>query len=183
MFATPVFATHFSVCCCVLFRLSLPHDRQRNPVRRQPDLKSEDKLFQSPFNSDVYFFSTRQQLDRRWGTTQPVTIRDKDFGAVRLPAFGNYAYGINDAVAQSGVPFVDLAANQVAFAKQLQVATAAEFTRLGLVLQAVNVQNPRLSEDLQKVLDQKIGVGMVGDAIGLGAGVALRQPQPQRPWG
>ena len=77
-------------------------------------------------------------------------------------------------MAQSGVPFVDLAANQVAFAKQLQVATAAEFTRLGLVLQAVNVQNPRLSEDLQKVLDQKIGVGTVGDAIGLGAGVAWR---------
>ena len=183
MFATPVFATHFSVCCRVLFGLSLPHGRQRNPVRRQPDLKNEDKLFQSPFKSDVYFFSTRQQLDRRWGTTQPVTIRDKDFGAVRLPAFGNYVYGIYDAVAQSGAPFVDLAANQVAFAKQLQVATAAEFTRLGLVLQAVNVQNPRLSEDLQKVLDQKIGVGTVGDAIGLGAGVALRQPQPQRPWG
>ena len=39
-------------------------------------LKNWDKLFQSPFKSDVYFFSTRQQLDRRWGTTQPVTIRD-----------------------------------------------------------------------------------------------------------
>ena len=54
-------------------------------------LKNWDKLFQSPFKSDVYFFSTRQQIDRRWGTTQPVTIRDKDFGAVRLRAFGNYA--------------------------------------------------------------------------------------------
>jgi len=47
-------------------------------------LKNWDKLFQSPFKSDVYFFSLRQQLYRRWGTTQPVTIRDKDFGAVRL---------------------------------------------------------------------------------------------------
>src|SRR5207244_7137417 len=55
-----------------------------------------DKLFQSPFKSDVYFFSTRQQIDQRWGTTQPVTIRDKDFGAVRLRAFGNYAYRIVD---------------------------------------------------------------------------------------
>jgi membrane protease subunit (stomatin/prohibitin family) len=59
-------------------------------------LKNWDKLFQSPFKSDLYFFSTRQQLDRRWGTTQPVTIRDKDFGAVRLRAFGNYAYRIAD---------------------------------------------------------------------------------------
>src|SRR4029450_2004045 len=46
-------------------------------------LQNWDKLFQSPFKSDVYFFSTRQQIDQRWGTTQPVTIRDKDFGAVR----------------------------------------------------------------------------------------------------
>jgi membrane protease subunit (stomatin/prohibitin family) len=59
-------------------------------------LKNWDKLFQSPFKSDVYFFSTRQQLDRRWGTSQPVTIRDKDFGAVRLRAFGNYAYRVAD---------------------------------------------------------------------------------------
>ena len=55
-----------------------------------------DKLFRSPFKSDVYFFSTRQQIDERWGTTQPVTIRDKDFGAVRLRAFGNYSYRIAD---------------------------------------------------------------------------------------
>ena len=60
-------------------------------------LKNWDKLFQSPFKSDVYFFSTRQQIDQRWGTTQPVAIRDKDFGAVRLRAFGNYAYRIADA--------------------------------------------------------------------------------------
>ena len=163
-------------------------------------LRNWDKLFQSPFKSDVYFFSTRQQLDRRWGTTQPVTIRDKDFGAVRLRAFGNYAYGISDAklfhtqvsgtrerytvddldgqlralmlqhisdaVAQSGVPFLDLAANQVEFAKQLQNATAAEFTQLGLVLESVTVQNLSLPEDLQKVLDQKIGMGMVGGDMG-----------------
>ena len=59
-------------------------------------LKNWDKLFESPFKSDVYFFSTRQQVDQRWGTTQPVTIRDKDFGAVRLRAFGNYSFRIAD---------------------------------------------------------------------------------------
>jgi membrane protease subunit (stomatin/prohibitin family) len=163
-------------------------------------LKNWDKLFQSPFKSDVYFFSTRQQIDRRWGTTQPVTIRDKDFGAVRLRAFGNYAYAIadaklfhttisgtrdrytvedldgqlrglmlqhiSDAVAQSGVPFLDLAANQVEFAKQLQEATGAEFAKLGLVLASVTVQNVSLPEELQKIMDQKIGMGMVGGDMG-----------------
>jgi membrane protease subunit (stomatin/prohibitin family) len=211
-------------------------------------LKNWDKLFQSPFKSDVYFFSTRLQLDRRWGTTQPVTVRDPEFGAVRLRAFGNYAfriadarlfhgavsgtrdrYGIDelegqlralmlqhisDAVAQSAVPFLDLAANQVGFARQLQQATAADFARLGLALEGVTVQNISLPDELQKVLDQKIGMGMVGkdmqrfvqyqaaqalprlaegggagtggaggvvaDALGLGAGVALGQVMAQQ---
>ncbi len=207
-------------------------------------LKNWDKLFQSPFKSDVYFFSTRQQLDRRWGTTQPVTIRDKDFGAVRLRAFGNYAYRIaeakqfhtevsgtrdrytlddldgqlrgmmlqhiSDAVAASGVAFLDLAANQVEFAAQLKEATAPSFAKLGLVLEAVTLQNVSLPEDLQKILDQKIGMGMVGqnmgqfmqyqtaqaipklaegmgggsgiagEAVGLGAGVALGQVMAQQ---
>ena len=114
-------------------------------------LRNWDKLFRSPFKSDVYFFSTRQQTDQRWGTTQPVTIRDKDFGAVRLRAFGNYSYRIadaktfyneisgtreaytvaeldgqlrglmlqhiSDAVGQSGIAFLDLAANLVEFAR------------------------------------------------------------------
>ncbi len=201
-------------------------------------LKNWDKLFESPFKSDVYFFSTRQQVDQRWGTSQPVTIRDKDFGAVRLRAFGNYSYRIadprlfhteisgtrerytvedldgqlrglmlqhiSDAVASSGVAFLDLAANQVEFAAALQAATAPAFDKLGLKLEMVTMQNVSLPEELQKILDQKIGMGMVGDtakfmqyqtaqsipalaagagggngvvgsAVGLGAGVALGQ--------
>ncbi|MBC7379997.1 MAG: SPFH domain-containing protein, partial [Burkholderiaceae bacterium] len=59
-------------------------------------LKNWDKLFESPFKSDVYFFSTRQQTDQKWGTPQPITIRDKDFGAVRVRAFGNYSFRVAD---------------------------------------------------------------------------------------
>ncbi|UTH75967.1 SPFH domain-containing protein [Chromobacterium sp. IIBBL 290-4] len=59
-------------------------------------LKNWDKLFESPFKSDVYFYSTRVQLGRKWGTAQPVTIRDSDFGMVRLRAFGIYSYRIVD---------------------------------------------------------------------------------------
>ncbi len=62
-------------------------------------LQNWDKLFQSPFKSDVYFFSTRLQLGRRWGTAQPVTIRDREFGFVQLRAFGIYSYRIVDATA------------------------------------------------------------------------------------
>ncbi len=207
-------------------------------------LQNWDKLFKSPFKSDVYFFSTRQQVDQRWGTTQPVTIRDKDFGAVRLRAFGNYSYRIadakvfhteisgtrdtytvadldgqlrglmlqhiSDAVASSGVAFLDLAANQVEFAKALMDATAPAFEKIGLKLEGVTMQSVSLPEELQKILDQKIGMGMVGndmgkfmqyqtaqaipkfaegaakgggivgDAMGLGAGVALGQVMAQQ---
>jgi membrane protease subunit (stomatin/prohibitin family) len=60
-------------------------------------LRNWDKLFQSPFKSDVYFFSTRLQTGRKWGTPQAITLRDKDFGMVRLRAFGMYSYRVADA--------------------------------------------------------------------------------------
>src|SRR5919107_3535490 len=62
------------------------------------NLMNWDKLFQSPFKSDVYFYSTRQQTAQRWGTQNPVTIRDKDFGMVRLRAFGMYSWSVENPV-------------------------------------------------------------------------------------
>jgi membrane protease subunit (stomatin/prohibitin family) len=60
------------------------------------DLMNWDKAFESPFKSEVYFFSTRLQIDQKWGTATPITIRDKEFGAVRLRCFGIYSYRISD---------------------------------------------------------------------------------------
>ncbi len=61
------------------------------------DLMNWDKGFESPFKSDVYFYSTRLRMDQRWGTATPITIRDKEFGAVRLRGYGIYSYRIADA--------------------------------------------------------------------------------------
>ena len=47
--------------------------------------------FDSPFKAEVYFVSTRQITDLKWGTPNPVMMRDADFGPVRLRAFGTYA--------------------------------------------------------------------------------------------
>ena len=69
-------------------------DTQTLPILT--NLKNWDKLFASPFKSDVMFFSTRLQLGRKWGTTQPVTIRDSDFDMIRLRAFGMYSYQLAD---------------------------------------------------------------------------------------
>jgi membrane protease subunit (stomatin/prohibitin family) len=53
--------------------------------------------FQSPFKAEVYFFNTRLFTDLKWGTQNPVMMRDRDFGMIRIRAFGTYAMRIADA--------------------------------------------------------------------------------------
>ena len=52
--------------------------------------------FETPYKSDVYFVSTKLFTGLKWGTATPVIVRDKDFGAVRIRAYGNYAVRISD---------------------------------------------------------------------------------------
>ena len=54
--------------------------------------------FESPFKAEVYFCSTRQFTNLKWGTPGPVTMRDPEFGAVRVTAFGLYSIRIKDPV-------------------------------------------------------------------------------------
>ena len=160
-------------------------------------LRNWDKAFQSPFKSDVYFFSTRTQTNQHWGTPNPITIRDKEFGAIRLRGFGIYSYHIKDAktfyskisgtrdmytvgdlegqlrntivarmtdaFAVSQVPFLDMAANQAALGEKIKAQSAPAFEEYGLVLDTFVVENLSLPEELQKVLDQRISMNLVGD--------------------
>jgi len=161
------------------------------------NLKHWDKRFESPFKSDVYFFSTRLQTNQKWGTQNPITIRDKDFGAVRLRAFGIYSYRltnplvfhqkvsgtrdvyrtgdiegqlrntiigmVSNAFAKSGVPFLDMAANTWELGKQMQGLLDPTFEELGLALDSFVVENISLPDELQKRLDERIGMNMVGN--------------------
>lgn len=52
--------------------------------------------FDSPFKAEVYFVSTRQITDLKWGTPNPIMLRDADFGPIRLRAFGTYALKATD---------------------------------------------------------------------------------------
>ena len=199
------------------------------------DLMNWDKLFESPYKSEVYFFSQRLRINQTWGTPNPITIRDREFGAVRLRAFGVYTYRLADprivfqrlsgtraayAVADldgqlrstlvttlsahfgdSQVPFLDMAANQTALAAAVQERARASFAELGLALEGFQIQNVSLPEELQARLDERIGIGIVGDpgrytqfqaaraiptaaaapggaagaGVGLGAGIAMGQ--------
>ena len=161
------------------------------------DLMNWDKGFQSPFKSDVYFFSTRLRIDQRWGTATPITIRDKEFGALRLRGYGIYAYRIADpklfygtvsgtrdayyvsdlegqlrntvvakmteVFAPGEVAFLDMAAHQSELAERIAAELKPAFASLGLELSQFVVENLSLPEELQKVLDQRIGVTMAGD--------------------
>jgi membrane protease subunit (stomatin/prohibitin family) len=62
-------------------------------------LMNWDKAFASPFKADVYFFSQKEQSGLKWGTTQPITVRDKEFGPLRIRAFGSYSFRIEDVAA------------------------------------------------------------------------------------
>ncbi|ULJ61447.1 SPFH domain-containing protein [Wielerella bovis] len=161
------------------------------------NLKNWDKFFESPFKSDVYFFNTRQQIGRRWGTAQPVTVRDTDFGIVQLRSFGMYSYRIADpalffkeisgvvetysgeqlesqlknisvtqlatAFGTSGIPFLDMAANQVLLSQKMTELLKPEFAKLGLALENFTVESVTLPENVQKALDSRMSMGVIGD--------------------
>jgi len=59
-------------------------------------LKGWQYGFHSPFKADVYFVSMRQFTNQKWGTQNPVMLRDGEFGPVRLRAFGSYNFAISD---------------------------------------------------------------------------------------
>jgi membrane protease subunit (stomatin/prohibitin family) len=200
------------------------------------NLMNWDKMFESPFKSDVYFFSGRLQANQKWGTPQPVTVRDKDFGAVRVRAFGNYAWRIfdpkpfhikvsgtrdiyrvgdfegqlrtmvigrlTDTFAESKTAFLDLAANLVELSQQTAEHLRPALAEWGIALDTFVVESVSLPEELQKRLDERISMNMLGDmrqytqyqaaqslpiaaanegggaaglGVGLGAGVALGQ--------
>jgi membrane protease subunit (stomatin/prohibitin family) len=156
-----------------------------------------DKAFKSPFKSDVYYFSTRLQTNQRWGTATPITIRDREFGAIRMRGYGIYTYKIADAklfyqkvsgtrdlyrvpdlegqlrntivarmtdsFAQSSVPFLDMAANQAALGQKIAETLKPSFAELGLSLENFVMENISLPDELQKMLDQRISMNMLGD--------------------
>jgi membrane protease subunit (stomatin/prohibitin family) len=69
---------------------------------------------------------------------------------------------IADIFGESGVPFIDMAGNQVEFGNALRAKMEPMFAGYGLALDSLNVQNISLPEELQAMLDKRIGVNMMG---------------------
>ncbi|MBI2721112.1 MAG: SPFH domain-containing protein [Bacteroidetes bacterium] len=52
--------------------------------------------FNSPFKADIFFISTKQFIQQKWGTKNPITLNDTRFGFIELRAFGSYAFRVTD---------------------------------------------------------------------------------------
>ncbi|MCR5296587.1 MAG: SPFH domain-containing protein [Clostridiales bacterium] len=160
-------------------------------------LKSWKYGFNSPFKSDVYFINTKQFLDMKWGTSNPVMMRDAEFGMIRLRAFGIYSFkvsnpetflkevfgtselftvegvegqikrtlvsGLSDAIAESKIPALDLAANYDELANYALKAINPKLAALGLTLCSFVIENISLPEDVEKAMDKRTSMGVLGN--------------------
>jgi len=85
--------------------------------------------FNSPFKADVFFVSTKQFIDQKWGTKNPITVSDPRFGFIELRSFGNFAYRVTD-----GGKFIkEIAGTQDRYttdelAEQLKTLVVTKFT-------------------------------------------------------
>ncbi len=160
-------------------------------------LKSWKYGFKSPFKSDVYFVNTKQFLDRKWGTSNPVMMRDTEFGMIRLRAFGIYSFkvnnvevflkevfgtsslftvdgvegqikrtivsGLSDAIAESRIAALDLAANYDELGEYTMRAVNPKLEALGLTLCSFVIENISLPEEVEKSMDKRTSMGVLGN--------------------
>ena len=160
-------------------------------------LKSWKYGFNSPFKSDVYFVNTKQFLDMKWGTSNPVMMRDAEFGMIRLRAFGIYSFkvadakaflkevfgtaalftvdgvegqikrtlvsGLSDAIAESKIPALDLAANYDELSAYALNAINPKLAPLGLTLCSFVIENISLPEEVEKSMDKRTSMGVLGN--------------------
>ncbi|MEM7738390.1 MAG: SPFH domain-containing protein [Deinococcota bacterium] len=195
--------------------------------------------FESPFKAEVYFFSTKRFTDQRWGTPQPIMLRDPEFGPVRLRAFGAYSHRIKDptlflkeivgtdghftleeisnqlrnliitrfadALGESKIPVLDLAANYDDLSTFVTDKMKADFEAYGVELLELLVSSITLPEGVQEALDKRSSMGILGNmqqymqyqsaeaigkaaenpggmagmGVGMGAGIGLGQQMGQ----
>jgi membrane protease subunit (stomatin/prohibitin family) len=153
--------------------------------------------FNSPFKAEVFFVSTKQFTDQKWGTKAPVMMRDPEFGPVRIRAFGSYVFHVSeparfiaqlvgaggvfstgdvseqmrslvtsrfiDALGEAHVPVLDLAARYEDFGVQIRGRIAPDFAQWGIELTQFVIENIGLPEEVEKALDTRSKMGVLGD--------------------
>jgi len=204
-----------------------------------------DHGFQSPFKTEIYFINTTRFQDLKWGTKNPVIVRDPEFGPLRIRSYGTYEVKVSDpalfmteivgtdgeftmdeisyairniivsrfsaAIAASGIPVLDMAANTPDLGKLLATHIAPAIAEFGLEIPNLYIENISLPSAVEAALDKRTSMGLAGDlgsftqysaaeamtqaasnpngggmgaGLGMGMGMAMAgQMQHSGPWG
>lgn len=207
-------------------------------------LQHWDHGFRSPFKSEIYFINTTRFSNLKWGTKNPIMLRDPEFGPTRIRAFGTYTVKVGDAakfmqeivgtdgeftadeitfqirniivqefsraIAQSGIPVLDMAANTAEVGALVAKAIDPIISQYGLTIPELYIENISLPPAVEKALDDRTSRGIAGNlddhmkwkaaeamgaegsamgqAMGAGMGAAMgmamgQQTMTQGPWG
>lgn len=154
----------------------------------------------SPIDADVYFINMQQFTGIKWGTQNPIMMRDADFGNIRLRGYGVYSFRVDnpkafmtemfgqsevyrvedveeqikpmiiqsltDAIADSKISALDLAANYEEFSKDVLTCAENKFAPFGLKLATLVIENLSLPEEVEKALDERTKLGVLEDKMG-----------------
>ena len=153
--------------------------------------------WESPYKGQIYFISTKQFVNQNWGTTNPVMMRDQDFGMVRVRGFGTYSFAVGDpteameelcgaqgvmtvksvddyfrkvitstlsnVIAESEVPALDLSMHYEELANAARNRLKDDFANIGISLKALYIENLSLPEEVEKMMDKRTQVGVMGN--------------------
>lgn len=156
--------------------------------------------FETPFKGDVYFVNTKQFVNQRWGTTNPIMLRDADFGVIRLRGYGIYSFKVvdpkklmtelsgtngsyrtetvnevfrkvivsklTDIIGESKISALDLAMNYDELGAAAEKAIVPELGKYGLEVTGFHIENMSLPEEVEKMIDKRTSMGVIGDKIG-----------------
>ena len=214
---------------------------ETNNMPIMTSLQHWDHGFQSPFKSEIYFINTTRFTDLKWGTKNPIMLRDPEFGPIRLRAYGTYAIKVSDpavfmreivgtdgeftadevsfqirnvivqefsrALAASGIPALDMAANTKDLGDLVAKAIDATMTAYGLSIPELYIENISLPDAVEKALDARTSRGIAGNlddhmkwkaaeamtqpgsaagqamGMGMGAGLGMQMGHMAGPWG
>ena len=153
--------------------------------------------FQTPIRVDIYFINTKQFTGNKWGTANPIIMKDPEFGPIRVRGFGSYAFKvddagvflqelfgtnstfetndivewlksmlvsyISDALGESRLSALDLAGNTTEFNQIVKVNVQAKFKEIGLKLTNFIIENMSVPEEVEKAIDERSKLGILGD--------------------
>jgi len=154
----------------------------------------------SRIKAEVYFINTKRFMGLKWGTQNPIMMRDVDFGNIRLRGYGTFAIKVEDptkfmkecfgtspiyrvgdiveqykssliqlltdVIGESKLSALDLAPNYKELGKNVEAVAKEEFAPLGLKVSNFVIENLSLPEEVEKMLDERTKMGVIGDKMG-----------------